>query len=79
MNFVGNAVDLGDLSWLVTAALMILCGVVAVYGYKQLGSKGKGDLLVWGIIYIVVGIVGFGLGGLLVFIGGIVLLIDNFL
>ncbi len=78
MNFVGGAV-VGDLQWLVTAVLMIICGIVAIYGYQQLGGKGKGDLLVWGIIYIVVGILGFGLGGLLVFIGGIVLLIDNFL
>jgi hypothetical protein len=79
MNFVGGAVDLGDLQWVVTAALMIICGVIAIYGYNQLASKGKGDLLVWGIIYIVVGLVGFGLGGLLVLIGGIVLLIDNFI
>jgi hypothetical protein len=79
MNFVGGAVDLGDLQWVVTAALMIICGVIAIYGYNQLASKGKGDLLVWGIIYVVVGLVGFGLGGLLVFVGGIVLLIDNFI
>jgi len=79
MNFVDGAVDLGDLTWIVTAALMIICGIVAIYGYKQLGGKGKGDLLVWGIIYIVVGLVGFGLGGLLVFVGGIVLLVDNFI
>jgi len=79
MNFVGGAVDLGDLQWVVTAALMIIAGVIAIYGYKQLAGKGKGDLLVWGIIDIVVGLVGFGLGGLLVFVGGIVLLIDNFI
>jgi hypothetical protein len=78
MNFVGGAVG-GDLQWVVTTALMIICGIVAIYGYQQLGSKSKGDLLVWGIIYIVVGIIGFGLGGLLVFVGGIVLVIDNFI
>lgn len=78
MNFVGGAVG-GELQWLVTAALMIICGVIAVYGYQQLGGRSKGDLLVWGIIYVVVGLVGFGLGGTLVFIGGIVLIIDNFI
>ena len=78
MNFVGGAVS-GDLQWVVTAALMIICGIVAIYGYQQLSRKSKGDLLVWGIIYIVVGILGFGLGGLLVFVGGIVLVIDNFI
>ena len=78
MNFVGGAVS-GDLQWVVTAALMIICGIVAIYGYQQLSRKSKGDLLVWGIIYIVVGILGFGLGGLLVFVGGIVLVIDIFI
>ena len=78
MNFVGGAVT-GDLQWIVTAALMIICGVIAIYGYQQLAGRSKGDLLVWGIIYIVLGLVGFGLGGLLVLIGGIVLLIDNFI
>ncbi|MCK4848423.1 MAG: hypothetical protein KAT16_05330 [Candidatus Heimdallarchaeota archaeon] len=78
-NIIGGLLDLGDLQWLFLAAIMIICGLVAIYGYKELASKGKGDLLIWGIIYIVVGIVGLGLGGLLVFIGGIVLLIDNFI
>ena len=77
-SFVGGAVG-GDLAWLIGAALAIVCGLVAIYGYKQLGGKGKGDLLIWGIIYIVVFLVGGGLGGLLVLIGGIVLLIDNFI
>ncbi len=78
MNFVGDAVG-GDNAWVFAAALMIILGVVAIYGYQQLAGRGKGDLLVWGIIYIVVGILGAGLGGLLVLIGGIVLLLDNFL
>ena len=78
MNFVGGAVG-GDLQWIVTAALMIITGLIAIYGYGQLAGKSKGDLLVWGIIYIVVGILGAGLGGLLVLIGGIVLVIDMFL
>ena len=31
MNFVGDAVG-GDLQWIVTAALMIVCGFIAIYG-----------------------------------------------
>ena len=76
-NIVGSLLDLGDLQWLFLAAVMVVCGLIAIYGYRELASKG--DLLIWGIIYIVVGIVGLGLGGLLVTIGGIVLLIDNFI
>ncbi|MHA1976783.1 MAG: hypothetical protein ACW98F_17620 [Candidatus Hodarchaeales archaeon] len=78
MNFVGDTVG-GTNGPLVAGALMIILGIVAIYGYQQLGGRGKGDLFVWGIIYVVVGIIGAGLGGLLVLIGGIVLLLDNFL
>ena len=78
MNFVGDAVG-GDNGFLVAGALMIILGVIAIYGYQQLSGRGKGDLFVWGIIYVVVGIIGAGLGGLLVLIGGIVLLLDNFI
>jgi hypothetical protein len=78
MNFVGDAVG-GASSWIIAAALMIIFGIVAIYGYKQLEGKPKGELLLWGIIYIIVGILGAGLGGLLVILGGIVLVIDYFL
>ncbi|MHA1941136.1 MAG: hypothetical protein ACW97P_05370 [Candidatus Hodarchaeales archaeon] len=77
-NFIGNSLE-GDLQWIVAGALMIVCGLIALYGYKELSGRGKGDLLVWGIIYIVLGLIGYGLGGLLVLIGGIVLLLDAFL
>ncbi len=78
LNFVGDTIG-GDFGWIIAAAIMIICGLIAIYGYQQLASKGKGDLLVWGIIYIVLGIIGAGLGGLLVLIAGIVLLLDNFI
>ena len=78
MNIIGDVVS-GEFQWLIVAAIKILCGIIAVYGYKQLGGKSKGDLLIWGIIYIILGLLGFGLGGLLIFLGGVILLIDNFL
>lgn len=78
-NFIAGLLDVGDLQWLFLVVIKILCGFIAIYGYRELASKSKGDLLVWGIIYIVVGIVGLGLGGLLVTIGGIVLVIDHFI
>jgi hypothetical protein len=78
LNFIGSNLE-GDLQWIVAGALMIICGLIALYGYKELAGRGKGDLLVWGIIYVVLGIVGAGLGGLLVLIGGIVLILDAFI
>ena len=70
---------LGEGSWLISAAIMLVCGLVAIYGYKELGAKKKEGLLLWGIIYIVLGIVGGSVGALLVLIGGIVLIIDYFI
>lgn len=66
-------------TWLIAAAIMIVCGLVAIYGYKELGGRKKEGLLLWGIIYIVLAIIGGGVGALLVLIGGIVLLIDYFI
>lgn len=77
-NFVGDTVG-GDLGWVISTALMIVCGLIAVFGYQKLASRDKGDLLLWGIIYIVVGLVGWGLGGILVLVAGIILLIDYFI
>ncbi len=90
-NFLELALDLGLIqlnaaaqvleegSWLVSAAIMLVCGIVAIYGYKELGGKKKDGLLLWGIIYIVLAIVGGGIGALLVLIGGVVLLLDYFI
>ena len=77
-NFLGDTVG-GDFGWVISTALMIVCGLIAIFGYQKLGSKDKSDLLLWGIIYIVVGFIGWGLGGILVLIGGIILLIDYFI
>jgi hypothetical protein len=77
-NFVGDTVG-GDLGWVISTALMIVCGLIAIFGYQKLASRDKGDLLLWGFIYIVVGFVGWGLGGILVLIAGIILLIDYFI
>jgi len=67
-----------DANWLVIVAIMIVCGIVAILGYKELAHKDKGNLLLWGVIYIVLAIIGGGIGALLVLIGGIVLIIDYF-
>ena len=67
-----------DTDWLVIVVIMIVCGIVAIIGYKGLAHKNKDNLLLWGIIYIVLAIIGGGIGALLVLIGGIVLLIDYF-
>jgi len=84
------AVDLGILetniigtlsseSWLISAAIMIVCGVIALVLYRHLGGKKKGELILYGIIYIVLGLVAGTLGGLLAILGGIILVIDYFI
>ncbi len=77
INIAGQA--LGDTGWIVSAAITLICGLVAILGYQKLTSKDKSDLILWGIIYIVIGLIGGTLGGLIVLIGGIVLVIDYFL
>ena len=78
VNFIANTVG-GDLNWLISAVLMILLGLITIYGYSQLDGRSQSDLFVWGIIYIVIGLIGAGLGGFLAIIAGIVLIIDYFI
>lgn len=78
INFIANTVG-GDYNWLVSAILMIILGLIALYGFAQLDGRSQSDLFVWGIIYVVIGLVGAGLGGFLLIIGGIVLIIDYFI
>ncbi|MFX0170732.1 MAG: hypothetical protein ACFE9L_02310 [Candidatus Hodarchaeota archaeon] len=75
INLAGQA----GLDWIVSVAITFVCGLIAIYGYQRLSSKEKGDLILWGIIYIVIGLIGGTVGGLIVLIGGIVLVIDYFL
>ncbi len=77
INLAGQA--LGTTAWIISAAITLVCGLIAILGYQKLTSKDKGDLILWGIIYIVIGLVGGTVGGLIVLIGGIILVIDYFL
>ncbi|MHA1228189.1 MAG: hypothetical protein ACTSPV_15700 [Candidatus Hodarchaeales archaeon] len=78
MGFIVVESNFGSKGWLVLAVILIICGIIAFYGYQQLTKKKKSELLTWGIIYLVLGIVGGTLGGLLTLIGNIVLLLDYF-
>ncbi len=77
INVAGEA--LGASAWIISAAITIVCGLIAIFGYQKLASKDKGDLILWGIIYIVIGLIGGTVGGLIVLIGGIILVIDYFI
>ncbi len=77
INIAGQA--LGSTAWIISAAITLICGLVAILGYQKLASKDKSNLILWGIIYIVIGLIGGTVGGLIVLIGGIVLVIDYFL
>ncbi len=70
---------LGTEAWIIAAAITLICGLIAIVGYQKLSSRDKGDLILWGIIYIVIGLIGGTVGGLIVLIGGIVLVIDYFI
>lgn len=67
---------LGADAWIVSAAITVVCGLIAIFGYQKLSSRDKGDLILWGIIYLLIGFIGGTVGGLIVLIGGIILIID---
>lgn len=70
---------LGTESWMISAAILIICGIIGIYGYKQLEGEKKKNLLLWGIIYIVIGLAAGTVAGLVTLLGGVVLFIDYFL
>lgn len=68
-----------NLDWVISAAVTLVCGLIAIFGYQKLSSRDKGDLLLWGLIYILIGLIGGTIGGLFVLIAGIILIIDYFI
>ncbi len=70
---------LGTESWFISAGILVVCGIIAIYGYKGLEGEKKKTLLIWGIIYIVIGLAAGTLAGLIVLLGGVVLVLDYFL
>ena len=79
LSFVGMAFMilmpsvLGTLGGAFWGIIEIILGIVAIYGAKRVND------LVWGIVLIIVGLLGGGLGGVLVLIGGIVGLASKYL
>ncbi|MHA2365461.1 MAG: hypothetical protein ACXAC7_16005 [Candidatus Hodarchaeales archaeon] len=58
--------------------IALVLGIILIWVWKE-KKVGTGDsILIWGIIFIVFGLIGGSLGGLLVLIAGILLLIDYF-
>jgi len=70
---------LGAESWFISAGILLVCGIIAIYGYKGLEGEEKKALIIWGIIYIVIGLAAGTLAGLVVLLGGVVLFIDYFI
>jgi len=64
---------------LVGGIITLVIGIVLIYIYKEKHANAGDELLIYGIIYIVLGFLGGSLGGLLAIIGGILLIIDFFL
>lgn len=55
----------------------IIIGVIVLWAWRE--KKVSGNILVWGIVYIILGLIGGSLGGLLIILGGILLVLDYFL
>jgi len=59
--------------------IAILLGVIVIWAWRSKKIKSKDNYLLWGIIFIVIGIIGGSLGGLLILVGGILILLGYFL
>ena len=69
----------GDLGGIVGGIITLVLGIVLIYIYKEKKAKSGDEILIYGIIYIVLGLIGGSIGGLLAIIGGILLIIDFFI
>ncbi|MHA1992193.1 MAG: hypothetical protein ACW981_18805 [Candidatus Hodarchaeales archaeon] len=67
----------GDNGALVAGVIALVLGLVVIWVWKEKKASGDGILL-WGIVFIVFGLIGGSLGGLLLLIGGLLLVIDYF-
>ncbi|MHA2295418.1 MAG: hypothetical protein ACXAEU_14570 [Candidatus Hodarchaeales archaeon] len=63
---------------IVGGLIAILLGVIVIWAWQKKKVKAKDDYLLWGIIFIVIGIIGGSLGGLLILVGGILIVIGYF-
>jgi len=64
---------------LFTGIIVLVLGAILVYAWKNKSSsiQSGGDLIVWGIIFLVIGLVAGTLGGFLALLGGILMIIDG--
>lgn len=66
----------GDVYTVVYGLLAIIMGILVIWIWKEGRVRSHGDLLIYGIIFIVLGVVGGMPGGIIVFVGGVFLVID---
>ncbi len=64
---------------LVGSIILLVIGIVLIYIYKEKKARSGDEILIFGIIYIVLGWIAWSLGGILAIIGGILLIIDFFI
>jgi len=70
----------GDQTMLVAGGIIaILLGAIVIWAWKEKKISSQGDYIIWGIILVVIGIIGGSLGGLLILVGGILVILGYFL
>ena len=69
----------GQNAAIIQGVVALILGLIVVYAWKNKNSsiRDSGDLIVWGIIFIILGLIAGSFGGLLVFLGGLLLVIDG--
>lgn len=75
-----GSVGSGDqVTSIVNGIIAILLGVIVLWAWKEKKVSAKGDYILWGIVFVVIGIIGGSLGGLLILVGGILIILGYFL
>ena len=70
----------GDQTMLIVGGIIaIILGVIVLWAWKEKKISSKGDYIIWGIVFVVIGIIGGSLGGLLILVGGILIILGYFL
>ena len=68
----------GENGVLIAGVIALVLGLIVIWVWKERKASGDGILL-WGIVFIVFGLIGGSLGGLLLLLGGILLVLDYLL
>lgn len=74
-----ETISFGNESLLIFGILLVVLGGVVVWAWKNKKVEEGGDLLLWGIVFLVIGILTSSIPGFLLILGGVLMIVDYFI